>query len=563
MNILAGIEERLSRLSCFAELAAPAPDLPARVLELSDRSVVEVARDLAGIANDVARLQALVAGVAAHRSQRNAGQSGLAATEGHATPASLIQDITGGSKADALRQVRVGKALLEDAIELDQAGPEGGGADPDAGGEPAADAQERPSWTAVLRDAHLAGRLTSDQHDAIRRGLGEPHDDSDDAAQVWAIAATQLIGDAATLVLEDLAVHARALRDALDPAGAEERYARRYENRSFRSWIDKDGQHRGTVVFDDEGALWWESIRSAGLRPRRGGPRFLTDEERADAARLQDDPRSNDQLAYDLFMSVMQAGSLAEAKDVFGVRQPGVRVIVVKDPADAETAAEPGAEAEVGAEAEPGAEAEAGAGTEADGHGEGDVEAEVDGDVGPRVGTPGAGRPVPGPRDAFGRLRVTGFAEDGGQPLPGSVIDRYLCMNGSTEVVVDARGNPLDAGREHRLFQPRQRLALAARDGGCMWPGCSMPGSYCEAHHIDPVAGGGRTDIDRGILLCRYHHLLLHNRGWRISREGHGAFILHPPPDIGGEATVLVSKAAWKWAWDPPPTPGRRRWRAA
>lgn len=500
MNILTAIAERLSRLAAFSELNVPAGDLPGSALALSDDALVDVAKDLAAIASDVARMQAVVAGVAVHRSRRENGHSGLAATQGHATPASLIQAITGGTKADATRQIRVGVALLEDVVA------------PAPVGEPDAEqigermpSPARTAWHAPLREALMGGRLTTEQHDAIRRGLGEPRDESVAASEVWSVAATQLSNEAPTMTVEDLAVRARALRDALDPVGAEERYARRYENRSFRMWIDRDGQHRGSLAFDDETALWVRSIRDAALRPRRGGPRFMTDEERAQAAELVDDPRTNEQLQYDLLMSTLQAGALAEAKDVFGARQPGVRMIVVKD-------------------------------------------ADHD-DV--------------GPRDAFGRLLTVGFAEDGGQALPGSIIDRNLCMNGVTEVTVDACGNPLDVGREQRLFGARQRLALAVRDGGCIWPGCPMPASYCEAHHIDHfVADGGRTDIDRGVLLCKFHHLLLHNRGWKIRRRGKESFVLHPPPGEG-EPIVLASKASWKWAWNPPPLPKRAGWRAA
>lgn len=30
----------------------------------------------------------------------------------------------------------------------------------------------------------------------------------------------------------------------------------------------------------------------------------------------------------------------------------------------------------------------------------------------------------------------------------------------------------------------------------------------------------GRTDLADGLLLCRHHHLLLHNKGWQIRRDG-------------------------------------------
>ena len=194
----------------------------------------------------------------------------------------------------------------------------------------------------------------------------------------------------------------------------------------------------------------------------------MTDDERAAASALVDDSRTNDQLAYDLFMDVLRAGALANAADVFGARQPGVRIVT------------------------------------------------VDG--------------ATGVRDAFGRMLATGHLEDGGDALPGAVVDRNRCTVGSRSITVDNFGNPLDVGREQRLYTSTQRIALAVRDGGCMFPECRVPASYCEAHHCDHwQEDHGRTDIDRGILLCRHHHMLLHNNGWKIAREGLEAFLLHPP----------------------------------
>ena len=43
---------------------------------------------------------------------------------------------------------------------------------------------------------------------------------------------------------------------------------------------------------------------------------------------------------------------------------------------------------------------------------------------------------------------------------------------------------PLDVGRVTRVVQPAQRTALAVRDGGCVFPDCSRPLSWCEAHHL-------------------------------------------------------------------------------
>ena len=367
----------------------------------------------------------------------------------------------------------------------------------------------REPWHAPLRAALLNGRLTPSQHDAIRGGLGEPEAegvDPDSAALAWSVAAETLVDEAVEgASVEELRSRARQMRDILDPTGAACRFQNRYEKRSIRMWIDQHGQHHGHIAFDDEMALFVRSMLAAALRPRRGGPRFVTDAERAAAADLVADPRSNEQLEYDLLVDVLRAGAVADAADVFGVRQPGVRMVIVKDQS--------------------------------------------------------------GPRDPLGRLIATGHAENDGDTLPGAIIDRTLCQHGSIDVTVDSRGNPLDLGREQRLFSTKQKLALAIRDGGCAGIGCPVPAAYCESHHIDHVAHGGRTDIDRGILLCRFHHMQLHNNGWRIVRDGLGPFTLVPPPGHrspdGTEtpARQLRTKAPWAWAWDPPPPPERPPWR--
>ena len=491
VNIVTAMRERVERISACGSLDVEASALPERAGELTDDVLLSTMRDLAALANDATRLQAVLAGVAAHRSRREDGHAGLAATLGHASPVALIQAVTGGTKADASRQVRVGESLLG----VSGARGEGAATTADLKSDDLV-----PPWRRSLRQALLEGTLTTAQHDAIRAGLGEPPTGDDERVhEAWALAAEGLIDEAGSLAVEELAKRSRTMRDLLDPTGAESRSARRYEGREFRMWIDAEGQHRARIAFDDEMALWLRTVRDSALRPRRGGPRFVTADERAAADELAGDPRSNEQLEYDLVMDLIRAGALASHEDVFGARQPGVRMIVVKD--------------------------------------------------------------VVGPRDPLGRLLAVGHAEDGGDALAGSIIDRALCMHGSRIVTTDGHGNPLDVGREQRLYTARQRIALAARDGGCLWPECNRPASSCEAHHCDHFGEhGGRTDIDRGVLLCRFHHMLLHNRGWRITRDGHGPFILHPPPGEGSPR-ALVSKAAWRWAWDPPPPAERGGWR--
>ncbi|MGV8885450.1 MAG: DUF222 domain-containing protein [Microbacteriaceae bacterium] len=135
---------------------------------------------------------------------------------------------------------------------------------------------------------------------------------------------------------------------------------------------------------------------------------------------------------------------------------------------------------------------------------------------------------------ASARAARSGSAYIDGQSEPVSIatVERLTCEGATVAVTVDSAGQPLDVGREQRLYTRRQRIALAVRDSGCRWPGCDRPPSWCEAHHIRHWArDSGRTDTADGILLCRHHHLLAHNNGWEISRDG-ANYALIPPPEI-------------------------------
>ena len=135
-----------------------------------------------------------------------------------------------------------------------------------------------------------------------------------------------------------------------------------------------------------------------------------------------------------------------------------------------------------------------------------------------------------------------GHDEDLGAALPGGVVETYLCDAGASTLTVDTTGRPLDLGREQRLFSRTQRIAIAIRDGGCMWPSCTAPPSWCEYHHIDHWAEHhGKTNVDDGVPLCRNCHMRLHNQNWRITRTrdpetGADTYWLHAPPGAATSA---------------------------
>ncbi len=99
---------------------------------------------------------------------------------------------------------------------------------------------------------------------------------------------------------------------------------------------------------------------------------------------------------------------------------------------------------------------------------------------------------------------------DDGTPISRELLARMLCGAEIVPVLVDTCGNPLDVGRTLRDFTTRQRTALAERDRGCTWPGCTAPVCWTDAHHLIHWDHGGPSDLDNAGLLCGYHHRYVH-----------------------------------------------------
>jgi hypothetical protein len=109
-----------------------------------------------------------------------------------------------------------------------------------------------------------------------------------------------------------------------------------------------------------------------------------------------------------------------------------------------------------------------------------------------------------------------------GRRLPGDRYDALLCDASIYPVVVNSLGVPLDMGREIRFANRVQRRAMARRDGGCTFPGCTAPPSWTDAHHQKPWERGGTTDVTALISLCRHHHGVAHRKGWNLEIDPDG-----------------------------------------
>jgi len=124
---------------------------------------------------------------------------------------------------------------------------------------------------------------------------------------------------------------------------------------------------------------------------------------------------------------------------------------------------------------------------------------------------------------------------NGDTPIPASEARLLVCDARVIPAVLGTSGEVLDLGRETRLATTPQRRALGLRDRGCVFPGCTRPSNWCQAHHIVDWIHGGPSDLDNLILLCQAHHRLIHSSEWTIRMADDGKPDCIPPPWLDPE----------------------------
>lgn len=320
----------------------------------------------------------------------------------------------------------------------------------------------------------VRGDLGIEAADGVLRAL-KPVVSEVDLEQLKLATATLAL-EGGTQNADDLGAMARDVRDTLDRMGVASREERLRAQRSLRKGRVIDGLRRVSLVLDPESDAIIIGALDHAMSPRLGGPRFVDPADRERAARLVDDDRTNEQLALDTLVDLVRIGVDRDDGRILGSTKPGVRVTISL--------------------------------------------------VDLLAGVDELGREHP--------ERDTGVAwlEGCTTPLTPATARRILCDVGALPIVLGGAHEPLELGRTRRLFSGAQRTALADRDGGCRWPGCDRPTSWSEAHHLTPFGKGGTTDLENGILLCRRHHLLLHNDGWWIERAAEVGFRLIPPTAV-------------------------------
>ncbi len=128
-------------------------------------------------------------------------------------------------------------------------------------------------------------------------------------------------------------------------------------------------------------------------------------------------------------------------------------------------------------------------------------------------------------------------------PISTRTAERLACDCTISRVVL-ADSMVIDVGRATRTVSPPTMRALRVRDKGCRFPGCDRQVNLSSPHHIRFWARGGSGKLPNLVLLCYFHHRLVHEGGWQVVKAGREFQFI--PPD-----RVVMRRArgpGYRWA---------------
>jgi hypothetical protein len=397
------------------------------------------------------------------RSDPARGSAGLAARLNFARPSHLIEMVAGVSSATASRLMRVGSRTFPRAS--------------DAG-------LPLPPLFPAVGSALKAGLIGAETAEMITRELSLAASRAD--VEELAFAERMLVGQATgegheaglPMPPDLIGIQARQWRDRLDQDGVEPRAEKAFQNRDF--WVSRTPVN-GLVKFGgqvtvDVGAKL-HALFNAILTPR-SAPRFLADEE-----------------------ETAQTDSEHEAPVIELVEIPAADAVAASGASRA--GGEAGAHPPVPKE------------TRSPGQIRADIFAAMIDSLARSTDVPTVSGAAPTvvvrvTAEVLEKKKGTGEIVGVSDPVPYSTIKQILCDGTVLPAMIDPDGALVALGAEQRRFTRPQRMGMIARDGPtCGIPGCTIPATACEAHHIIEHQDGGPTHTDNGALYCWFHHRMI------------------------------------------------------
>ncbi|WEG09568.1 DUF222 domain-containing protein [Microbacterium horticulturae] len=455
IETLTGLDSTLSDI-VHESLAADA------VRTLSDTELLELTRVTEALGRRVDALRITTAAEVDDRSRTELGEERLSARSGCSTAADLLCRVTGIASSTARARIRQGRAV---AVRTTLTG------------------QPLPARFLTVREALIDGGIGVDSITAITSILN-PIADRTDPAQ-WAAAEYELTAaatgnstdQAPACTADETRIQAKVWELVLDPDGTLPDFERAARKRALRFGPDQGGIRpvNGWILSDI-----YEQFRhlsDAMTNPRvttlpdpSGGVAFSENPE--GEAHTHDeprDPRTHAQKLHDVLATILNIAVRSADAPTLGGAAP-VTVITIDDndlhPDRHDT-------------------------SEHDDH-------DQDRD-----------------RDREGEESV-GFINGTDCTVPAFVARQAACNAGTQHLLFGTDGRIIALGTPNRTFNANQRKAIIARDGTCIIPGCNMPATWCEIHHVIPHSKGGPTHVDNGVPLCWWHHRTIETSGWQI-----------------------------------------------
>jgi hypothetical protein len=119
----------------------------------------------------------------------------------------------------------------------------------------------------------------------------------------------------------------------------------------------------------------------------------------------------------------------------------------------------------------------------------------------------------------------------GGTLLPMSDVIR-MASHAHHYLAIFDKGKAIGLYHTKRLASPGQRIVLHAKDRGCSFPNCDVPGYLTEVHHVTDYAQCRTTDVNDLTQGCGPHHKLVTDGGWTTRKLANGDTEWIPPPHL-------------------------------
>src|SRR4029077_3626795 len=113
-----------------------------------------------------------------------------------------------------------------------------------------------------------------------------------------------------------------------------------------------------------------------------------------------------------------------------------------------------------------------------------------------------------------------GHIENG--PALSTAVLRRLGCDATIKTLIERDGVPIASGGEKPRVSPALKFQVRSRDGICLAPGCAVPATRCDAHHIHHWLDGGPTELWNLLAMCEFHHNRHHDGEFDIPRTPEG-----------------------------------------